>query len=337
VAAADAGTPATYSLNTGQFLQITQAAELTGSVVQSTLPVGLFGAHSCMFVPLTQPDCDSAQQQIPPIKALGSEYVAVRYRGRGATLDGGMPGGVDESVPWRLVGAVDGTTLTWIPSAPSGAPSMLNLGDVVEFSSTGPFVVSSQGPDHPFYLGGYMTGGGLPPDMGPFNGEGDPDWVNVVPPLQYLNHYVLFTDPTYPETTLTVVRTPSKVDGSFADVTLNCAGAAGAGTGDAGTAGDAGDAGTAGDAGADGGATGITISPWTKVGAYEYARVDLSTGNFMGVNGCSNGRQELISALPFGVTVWGWGNTTQTFNVSYAYPAGAGFQPINMVVVPTTK
>ena len=59
-----------------------------------------------------------------------------------------------------------------------------------------------------------------------FVGEGDPDWVNIIPPSQYLNRYVLFTDPTYPETNLVVVRTPSKVDQMFADVTLDCGGGA---------------------------------------------------------------------------------------------------------------
>ncbi len=58
----------------------------------------------------------------------------------------------------------------------------------------------------------------------------------------------------------------------------------------------------------------------------------------MGVNGCTNGRQEIKSTLPFGVTVWGWGTQAQqTQLVSYAYPAGAGFQPINTVVVPTAQ
>ena len=62
------------------------------------------------------------------------------------------------------------------------------------------------------------------------------------------------------------------------------------------------------------------------------------TGAFASVGGCSNGRQEISSALPFGVTVWGWGTVAQqTQNVSYAYPAGAGFQPINAVVVPPTS
>ncbi len=286
VVAGTANMPVKYTLNKGEFLQITQPEELTGSPIVSSLPVGVFGASSCMTVPGNVNDCDSAQQQLAPVQALGNEYAAIRYRGRG---------GMDEAPPWRLVGAVKGTKLTWTPAAPMGAPTTLDVGEVAEFNSTGQFVVASQDADHPFYLGGYMTGGE------PFGGEGDPDWVNIIPPSQYLNHYVLFTDPTYPETSLVVVRTPSKVDQKFAEVTLGCSG---------------------------------PLTGWQKVGAYEYTRVDVVTGDFMGVGGCTNGRQEMSSAQPFGVTVWGWGNTQQTKLVSYAYPAGAGFQPINKVVVP---
>jgi hypothetical protein len=293
-------TQVTYTLNAGQFLQITQAAELTGSVIQSTEAVGFFGASTCMEVPYdgtTGPiNCDSGQQQIPPVKALGAEYVAVRYRGRGASADAGS---VDESVPWRLVGAVKGTSLSWLPTAPPGAPTSLNLGEVVEFSAPGPFTVKSQSADFPFYLGAYMTGGQ------PFAGEGDPDWVNVIPPQQFLDHYVLFTDPTYPETDLVVVRAPSRTDKThFEDVVLACAGGAPQ-----------------------------TLSGWVTIGGYQYTRVNLVTGDFTSVNGCGNGRQEMTSKLPFGVTVWGWGNTQQTHYVSYAYPAGAGFTPINAVTV----
>ncbi|MEZ4301845.1 MAG: IgGFc-binding protein [Polyangiaceae bacterium] len=283
-----ANMPVEYTLQRGEFLQIEQPEELTGSPIQSDKPVGLWGGASCLFVPLDKNACDSAQQQIPPVKALGNEYAAVRYRGR--------MGGMDEEIPWRLVGAVKGTTLTWTPSKPAGAPDTLDLGTVAEFSSTGPFVVKSQDEKHPFYLSAYMTGGE------DFNNEGDPDWVNVVPPAQYLDHYVLFTDPTYPETSIVVIRKPSKADGTFADVTLDCAG---------------------------------TLTGWQPLGAYEYTRVDLVTGNFMDVGNCSNGRHEMESEQPFGVTVWGWGQKIAqgTQLVSYAYPAGASVQPINDVVV----
>ena len=45
----------------------------------------------------------------------------------------------------------------------------------------------------------------------------------------------------------------------------------------------------------------------------------------------------MSSALPFGVTVWGWGSSAAqgTNFVSYAYPAGASVQPINEVEITT--
>jgi len=287
VPAANENTQVTYNLQAGEFLQIVQPEELTGSPIQSDKPVGFFGASTCMNIPDNVDLCDSGQQQIAPVRALGSEYVGVRYRSRDI---------VDEAPPWRLVGAVDGTQLTWTPDTPPGAPTTLNLGDVMEFNGPGPFTVRSQGATHPFYLGAYMTGGA------PFGDEGDPEWVNVIPPKQFLDKYVFFTDPTYPETSLVVIRTKD-FEGNFADVELDCAG---------------------------------VLDGWQDIGDYQYTRVNLVTGNFMPVDGCLNGSHKISSTVPFGVTVWGWGDFPPYRSVSYAYPAGAGFQPINEVVVPPT-
>ncbi|HRI69723.1 MAG TPA: IgGFc-binding protein, partial [Polyangium sp.] len=290
VAAATANTQVTYTLNAGQFLQITQPMELTGSPLNADKPVGVFGASTCMRVPTTQSDCDSGQQQLPPIGALGSEYVAVRHKSRNTTME--------EPGRWRLVGVVKDTMLTWLPAKPPDAPTSINLGEVIEFQDPGPYVVTSQDADHPFYLGAYMTGGA------PFANVGDPEWHNVVPPQQYLRRYVLFTDPTYPETSLVVTRVRSKTTKDFVPVTLKCRG---------------------------------ELTGWVPLGDdYEWTRVDLVTGNFVSVDGCTNGPQEMTSTAPFGVTVWGWGTTQQTLRVSYAYPAGAGFKPINEIFVPPT-
>ncbi|MGK4006077.1 IgGFc-binding protein [Sorangium sp. So ce1036] len=294
VAAAPKDTPVTYTLDAGQFLQIVQPEELTGSPILSNKPIGVFGGSPCMMVPSDELDCDSAHQQLAPVKALGSEYAAVRHRNRGNE---------EESPPWRLVGAVDGTKLEWTPEKPAGAPDELNLGEVIEFNSPGPFVVRSQGANHPFYLGSYMTGGFS------YDRIGDPDWVNVIPPSQFLDYYVLFADPTYPETSLVVIRTKSQVDQKFADVMLDCLGDS---------------------------PEGGPITGWEAFGDYEYARVDLVKGNFENQGRCANGRHVMSSKLPFGVTVWGWGAHDPHLQVSYAYPAGAGFQPINEVVVPPT-
>jgi hypothetical protein len=281
----------TYTLNKGEFLQIEQPQELTGSPIQSNKPIGVFGGASCLFIPLNKQACDSAHQMISPVSAMGSEYVGARYRPR--------MNGAETEIPWRIVGALDGTKLTWVPEdkKPSGAPDMLNNGTIFEFSSPGEFVVKSDA-DHPFYLAAYMTGGEL------YNSEGDPEWVNVIPPAQFLDSYVFFADPTYPETTLVVVRTKSKIMGKgFADVTLDC--------------------------------LDKPIEGWIDVGDYQYARVDLMTGNFQNVGNCSSGRHVMSSTLPFGVTVWGWGTKATTTQLgSYAYPAGASVQQINDIIVP---
>ena len=313
VAGAAAGMATTYTLQKGQVLHFNQDAELIGSPIQSDNPVGVWGGNACMDVPDGVGACDAAHQEIPPVKALGNEYVGVRYRNRFA--------GMEESVPWRLVGAVAGTTLTYEPAAPAGAPTTLTVGQMVEFTTNGPFVVRSQDAMHPFYLAGYMTGSEqVNPDT--TDARGDPEFVNVLPPQQFLSQYVFFTDPTYPETDLVLVRAKDGT-GKFQDVTLDCLGT-------------------------------TPVSGWMPVGTsgkYEYTRVDLVTGDFMPVGTCNNGRHEMTSKGPFGLTVWGWGSAatggTEDPNnqmggfysqfVSYAYPAGASVQPINTVVVPPTN
>ena len=293
---AAAGSPASYVLAKGQMMQITQDAELTGSPVTSDKPIGVWGGASCMNIPVDVAACDGAHQEIPPVRALGSRYAAVRYRNR-------WPG-QEESVPWRLVGGVDGTTLTYQPTAPAGAPTTLNLGQIAEFNSPGLFTVQSQGSDHPFYMSAHMTGCEVLNPAGD-DCRGDPEFVNVVPPDQYLAAYTFFTDPTYPETNLVLTRETH--NGYFADVTIDCVG---------------------------------TVSGWQAIDTtdtIEYARVDLVTGNFQSVGTCNNGLHVAHSGQPFGLVVWGWGSAAtgifSTQAVSYAYPAGASIKPINTVVI----
>ncbi len=343
IGAAPANASATYRLDHGQYLQFTQDAELTGSAVQADAPVAVIGGSTIMDVPLDVTRADTAEQMLPPVRALASEYVAVRYRNRGM---------IEEIVPWRIVGVVNGTQLTFDPPQPN-APTSVDARQFVEFDEPGPFVVRSQDYDHPFYMAAYMTGGcGAPaidagigrgvncppgPDpassmAGPFDGNGDPEFLNVVPPQQYLPRYTFFTDPTYPETNLVVVRVRNPQTGLMPDVVLDCAG---------------------------------TLTGWAPVGSdgvYEMTRVDLSTGDFLGVGGCDNGVHTITATIPgaptmgsgapvpqIGVTVWGWGNgitwppdnhastdeTNPKFTrwVSYGYPAGANFQALNNVVL----
>ncbi|MGH7438603.1 MAG: IgGFc-binding protein, partial [Polyangiaceae bacterium] len=74
VAAADAGAQVKYTLGKGESLQLEQLGDLSGSVVQSDKPIGVWGGHWCEYIPVGPPSadsCDGAHQQIPPVKALG--------------------------------------------------------------------------------------------------------------------------------------------------------------------------------------------------------------------------------------------------------------------------
>src|SRR6185369_1846374 len=121
-----------FNLNKGQQAQFSQQADLNGSVVQSTKPIGFMAGQPCMRAPKGVAYCDHGEQMVPPVKALGNEYVGVMYRPR-------VPG--DKGI-WHMVGAVDGTTLTY--SSAVGGPATINAGQAVDFITDQPFVVKSQ-------------------------------------------------------------------------------------------------------------------------------------------------------------------------------------------------
>jgi hypothetical protein len=226
---------------------------------------------------------------VPPVSALGDEYVGAPFASRRA-------GGLDESIPYRLVGAVDGTALSFDPPV-AGAPATLGRGQIADFEAVGAFVVRSQDATQPFYLAQMMTGCEvLDKPSGLFAPcPGDEDFVNVLPPAQYLGKYVFFTDPSYATTNLTLVR--RRHGGAFADVFVDCLG---------------------------------TLSGWKPIGAadFEYTNVHL-VSNGVPVGSCSNGLHVAGSDGPFGVMVWGLDDAA-----SYGYPAGGNVARINDVWVP---
>jgi hypothetical protein len=299
--ALEANVPTTFTLDKGKTLTlfVNNGYGFVGSVVQSTKPVGAWASGDLL---IGECCADGAHEQLPPVRALGSEYVAVRYRDRYE--------GIEESPPWRILGTVNGTKLTYEPSPPPGAPTTLNAGEMVMFEASGPFLVRSQDDLHPIYVSAHMNScSNYGPDW--LNDcRGDPEFLNVVPAKQFMTSYVFFTDPTYPETNLVVVR--SRTNGKLEDVVLDCAG---------------------------------PLGGWKAIdkgGQYQYTRVDLVRDNFQPQGACDNGRHEIRSKGYFGLTVWGWGSAKtgmpptgfDSQAASYAYPGGQSVHPVNTVVIP---
>jgi hypothetical protein len=275
-----AGKVVSFKLNRGEVLQITQGDELTGSPIVSNKPIGFFGGSKCTNVPETIQACDTLQQQIAPINQWGSTYSAVPYKSRrGSSLP--------EAVVWRIGAARDGTTLTYEPTRPQGAPLTLSSGQFVYFEAEHNFRVRSQDADYPIYLATFMTGAER------YQTDGDPDFVNIVPDEQFLDSYVFFVDHTYANSSLTVVR--KKDAKGFHDVNLDCLG------------------------------TITGWQPLGNDGDVELTWIDMSRAGSPVKNAtgtCGYGRHEASSDGPFALYVWGI-----DYAASYGYPAGAGSRP----------
>ena len=298
---APAGVTTQYSLNAGQILQWSGAPfETSGAIFDSDKPIGLWTGSTYMFVQsqtLGPGGGESSHQQIAPVKAMGSEYV-------GAGVVTRLQGLGPESTPYRIVGAVDGTTLTYDPAPPNGAPAALAPGQVAQFETTTPFTVRSQDADHPFLFSQYMTGTSMSTRPGCTTqfmnipcGLGDEEWVSLLSPKQFQNRYIFFTDPTYGTTNLVIIR--AKGPGGFSDVTVECLGG--------------------------------PVTGWAPVGGeglYEFTHVDLERGG-VPVAACGTSRHLAESDGPFGIIVWG----TDLY-ASYGYPAGSDIAKINEVTLP---
>lgn len=294
------GEVVTWSLTKGQALQITQRIGPSGSPITSNKPIGVFGGSPCTFIPSGKAYCDLTQQQIAPFSQWGTSYALVPYLSRVENVNGGT---TRETVPWSFVGAADGTLLTYDPMKPPGAPDTLQAGQVATFETDMLVTVRSQDEKHPFHASVYMTGSTSGGGSGGGRTLGDPDFVNVVPNEQFLDRYVFFTDFTYPETSLTIVR--KKTPAGFMPVKLDCGGDV----------------------------TGF--SPLGSSGEYEYAWVPL-TRSFvpqkLAKGECGYGRHAAESEGPFSVTVWGWGK-----DASYGYAGGMGMRPINDAPLPVVQ
>jgi len=285
--AVPAGSTVSVDLNSADYLQWELPAgpyDPSGTLVVSDRHIAVMeGNRFLRLQPETAPGGDSTHQQLLPVNALSHEYVAVPYETRRADLD-------PEVVPYRLVGAVDGTVLAFDPDIP-GAPATLHRGEMVEFMTDLPFHVFSQDAEHPFAAVQLMTtanveGGSRPGATAPGYEPmlGDEECVILFPPAQFLSYYVFFTDPTYATTNLSIIRIRGE-DG-FMPVRIDCLG---------------------------------DVGGFRPVGAssdYEAATVDLVRAE-VGVETCTNGRHIAQSEAPFGIIVWGLDSYS-----SYAYPAG---------------
>lgn len=77
-----AGVPFQVNLNQGQTYQLQDAADMSGTLVTSNLPISLYGYALCTNIPQGVAFCDHIVEQLPPRSAWGTSFLAARLANR---------------------------------------------------------------------------------------------------------------------------------------------------------------------------------------------------------------------------------------------------------------
>jgi hypothetical protein len=201
VAATMAGGELDLTLDAGDVAELVtdlgDTFDLSGSLVIADQPVQVLSGSPCTDIPETAAACDHLEQTVFPAETLGKQYFVNVPSG---------PTGYPVGHVVRLYGNVDGTSLTYAPSAPSGCPSTLDAGQVadcgvvdVDFEVTG---------SNEFAVGTFMLGGSI---VDPQGGQGDPSQSMIASVEQYRTKYVFLAPNDYDYNYIDVIA-PSGAD-----------------------------------------------------------------------------------------------------------------------------
>lgn len=164
-----AGVPFAVTLNRGEAF-FGYAADLTGTIVSATRPVGMTNGNRCTNVPSGVSACDHIFEVAPPVQTWGLDVLAANLPNR--------PSG---SI-YRVLAATDGTTV----SLDGAVQGLINRGQFLEFGPlAGDHLISASAP---VLVVQYMTGQSSPGAV-----LGDPAMGNLSPAAQYLTAYTFST------------------------------------------------------------------------------------------------------------------------------------------------
>ncbi len=233
-----AGGSASVTLQQGDVLEViggnAVGDDLSGSLVLADKPVQTITGMPCRNVPSGQPACDHVEESVFPAETLGREYFV--------TLPANPQGGAPPGQWVRIIGNVDGTTITFDPpiSAPgvSNGQATLQAGSVLDLGiQTVDFKVSS--PDKEFIVATFLQGASVvdpPPNpMVPYQSKGDPSQSFMTATEQFRDLYIFLAPNDYDLNFVNVVAPPGAqltLDGQNVDMgQFRAIGASGFGVG----------------------------------------------------------------------------------------------------------
>jgi hypothetical protein len=216
---AGGGVPATASggtinvtMNAGDVVEFAGDArttsDLSGSLVTANNPVQVIAGVPCIQQPLGVQACDHLEESVFPAETLGKDYFVSVPTGPNGNVVGHVV---------RLYGNRDGTTLTYAPSKPAGAPTTLNAGQVVELAGTVKQDFRITGSNE-FAVGSFMLGGEqLDPGAAVGSQKGDPSMSLSTAIEQYRKKYIFLAPDDYDVSYVDIIHpdgTSMTLDGS---------------------------------------------------------------------------------------------------------------------------
>jgi hypothetical protein len=207
IAAKSAGSTSTYTLSKGDVLELftspSATADMSGSVITASAPVQVLSGVPCITVPAETPACDHIEESVFPAETLGKDYVVSVPTG---------PYGTPVGHVVRLVGNVDGTTLTYSTNRPTGAPTTLNAGQVVDLGRVNKdFRITG---DKAFGVVSLQLGADIVDPTPLDQAKGDPSMSFPTAVEQYRDSYI-FLAPTDYDVNIVDVTFPPEAEASI--------------------------------------------------------------------------------------------------------------------------
>jgi hypothetical protein len=205
-----------FTIDKGEVVELVGAptADFAGSLVKADKPVQVISGMPCVNQPADpqSPACDHIEESVFPAETLGSHYLVTVPTG---------PNGKPVGHFVRLVGNAGDTHLTYPGTAPLGAPSTLDAGQVVDLGVVSEdFEVSA---DQAFAVVTFQLGGSLvDAQAAPQSRKGDPSQSAPAPVEQYRKKYVFLAPDDYDVSYADIVMKSStsvSLDGNPIDVT----------------------------------------------------------------------------------------------------------------------
>lgn len=200
-----AGVPYTITLQKFQTYTLQDdhiGEDLTGTIIESSHPVAVFGGNRCTDIPSGYYACDHIIEQMTPVATWGKEFDAFpfkpRQRAKGDVL--------------RVLASVNGTVV----KINGSVAATINRGKFHELMVTAPMEISTS---EPALVGQYLTGSD-------YEGRiGDPSESLVVPTEQFMRGYTFLIPTGYAENYVNVVTPTTSlgaliVDGNPVNPTL---------------------------------------------------------------------------------------------------------------------